>query len=488
MDGRRFRGNVVELSTIDPGLASGLESVRSNDHNTNMCSIMNPDPTPASGSRQSLAAELESLEALEREICALAAHLAAATCRWLLLVGEFDAREGWAEWGVATCAHWLSWRCGIGLNAGREHVRVARMLRGLPLVREAFASGELSYSKVRALTRVVSEKTEADLVELARHATGAQLEKLCRQYGRVLEATSTNAAAMYARQALSTYWDDDGMLVVQGRLTPEDGAALTAALDQAAESVPEELRELGARTVRAQALVALATGGEPTAEVVVHVDAETLSGDEVKRQSEVADGPALAPETVRRLGCDAAVVAMIERDGKPLSVGRRTRAIPPALRRALRSRDRGCRFPGCTHSHHLHAHHIQHWARGGPTEIGNLVQLCSYHHQLVHEGGYRVQVRTGTGLEFRRPDGRVISQRCEARAASGAGITAQHENRRMAIGPDTCRPLSAGDRLDYDIAVGGLAWRELKPQVGPPVEDWPEADDWPEAEDWPELE
>jgi hypothetical protein len=342
-------------------------------------------------------------------------------------------------------------------------VRVARILRGLPLVQEKFASGELSYSKVRALTRVASDKTEAELVELARHATGAQLEKLCRQYARVLQATASKAEAMHERQALSTYWDDDGMLVVQGRLTPEDGATLVAALDHAAEDVPEEMRELGARAVRAQALVALASGGEPHTEVIVHVDVETLASDEVKRQSEVADGPALAPETVRRLGCDAAVVAMIEQNGKPLSVSRRTRAVPPALRRALRSRDRGCRFPGCTHTRHLHAHHIQHWARGGPTAIGNLIQLCSYHHQMVHEGGYRVRVVSDAGLEFCRPDGRVISQRCEARAASGSGITAQHQSRRMAIGPDTCRPLSAGDPLDYDIAVGGLIWRELKP-------------------------
>jgi hypothetical protein len=193
------------------------------------------------------------------------------------------------------------------------------------------------------------------------------------------------------------------MLVVQGRLTPEDGAALVAALDKAADSVPEEMRELGARAVRAQALVALATGGEPETEVIVHVDVETLAADTVKRQSEFADGPALAPETVRRLGCDATVVAMIERNGKPLSVGRRRRTIPPALRRALRSRDRGCRFPGCTHRHHLHAHHIQHWARGGPTEIGNLVQLCSYHHQLVHEGGYRVRVKSDSGLSSAGP-------------------------------------------------------------------------------------
>jgi hypothetical protein len=221
---------------------------------------------------------------------------------------------------------------------------------------------------------------------------------------------------------------------------------------------------MGAGAVRAQALVALAAGGDRSTEVVVHVDVETLAGDQVKRQAELAEGPTLAPETVRRLGCDAAVVSMIERSGRPLSVGRRTRVIPPALRRALRSRDHGCRFPGCTHTRHLHAHHIQHWARGGPTEIGNLVQLCSHHHQMVHEGGYRVRVKRGAGLEFSRPDGRVISQRCEARPAAGAGIAAQHQQHRLSIDPDTCRPRSAGDHLDYDIAIEGLAWREFRPR------------------------
>jgi hypothetical protein len=401
------------------------------------------------------------LELLEREICTLAAELSAATCRWLLLVAEFDARGGWAEWGVRSCAHWLSWRCGIGLHTAREQTRVARALGGLPLAREAFAAGEISYSKVRALTRVASEKTEAQLVELARHATGAQLEKVARQYGRVLRTSAGQAQTNYERQQLSTYWDDDGMLVVQGRLAPEDGAALMAALDQAAMSVPNEVRELGARAVRAQALATLATGGQPKTEVVVHVDVETLSSDEITRQSEVADGPALAPETVRRLGCDAAVVTMIERDGEPLSVGRRTRAIPPALRRALRSRDRGCRFPGCTHSKHLHAHHIEHWARGGRTEIGNLVQLCSYHHRLVHEGGYKVQSGVRGRLEFRRPDGLVIREECERRSATATAISDGHRARGVSFGPDTCRPLSAGDRLDYDIAVEGLAWWEF---------------------------
>jgi hypothetical protein len=142
-----------------------------------MCSSPTEPPTTDSAEPPT-----GSLDDLEREICELAAHLAAATCRWLLLIAELYERGTWADWGIKTCAHWLSWRCGIGLNAAREHVRVARSLPELPLVREAFAAGELSYCKVRAITRVATPETEDYLVNLGRHATGAQLEKLVRGY------------------------------------------------------------------------------------------------------------------------------------------------------------------------------------------------------------------------------------------------------------------------------------------------------------------
>src|ERR687891_1182622 len=106
------------------------------------------------------------LELLEREICELAAQIHAQTCRWLCLVGEYDAREGWAQWGCNSCAHWVSYTCAIAPRAAREHVRVARRLRELPLIRESFAAGRLSYSKVRALTRLANIEREQDLLDL----------------------------------------------------------------------------------------------------------------------------------------------------------------------------------------------------------------------------------------------------------------------------------------------------------------------------------
>jgi hypothetical protein len=422
------------------------------------------------------------LEALEREICELAAHLAAATCRWLELLGEFDDRLGWAEWGVRSCAHWLSWRCSIGLCAAREHVRVARRLRELSLVRQAFAAGELSYCKVRAITRIATATTESDLVELARHATGAQLEKVVRGYRGAMSATLSAANVAHHNRSLRYAWEQDGSLRIEGRLAAEDGALLIEALRAAGSEMfaespaePEAAREpVGAR--RADALVqmaraALATpagdrrDGDPC-EVVVHVDAATLTADTVQERAELKGGPAVAPETVRRLGCDAAVVAIVERDGRPLSVGRRRRTIPPALRRALRARDDGCAFPGCDHTRFLHAHHIHHWARGGPTSLENLVQLCSHHHRLVHEGGYRVQRAGPDQIRFRRPDGRPIPAGPTHPRLGGPRLEHQPWARALRIDDRTCMPRSAGQSLDYGIAVEGLLLRTLRDRGG----------------------
>lgn len=425
----------------------GSHSVRDEIYATNVCSLVDAVPSDHGASAGS-----RPLEDLENEICELAGHIAAATCRWLLLIAEFDQRQGWAQWGVNSCAHWLSWRCGIGLVTGRAHVRVARRLLELPLVRAAFSRGELSYSKVRALARVATPETEGDFLEIARHGTGAQLEKLVRGYAGALAATVDHAQEVYKRHHLVVSWDDDGSFRLQAKLSPEDGALVLAALKAA-----DETGRGGADALVMLARTALdAPASDRTAsdpcEVVVHVDVESLTGDQVHERCELADGPSLAPETVRRLGCDGAVVRILERDGRPLSVGRRTRAIPAPLRRALRSRDGGCRFPGCTNRRFLHAHHIRHWARGGSTSLDNLVQLCSHHHRLVHEGGFCVDRYGKHGIRFRRPDGRLIAPVAPG-PANHLALERQHRGQGLRIGSDTCRPRSAGDPLDYGIAV-----------------------------------
>jgi Domain of unknown function (DUF222)/HNH endonuclease len=415
-----------------------------------------------------------SLDDLEHEICELGAHIEAATCTWLLLVAEFDERRGWGVWGARSCAQWLSWRCSLAPGAARERVRVARALKQLLLVREAFSAGELTYCKVRAITRVATPEIEEKLLELARHATGAQLEKLVRGYSGALAATVGQAQRAHERRYLRWSWDEDGSLVLQGRIPADEGAVLIAALEQAECEQPSAEPDFtaeprGAR--RADSLVtvarsALALGhaekqGGDRCEVVVHVDVETLAGDALNERSGIENGPAISPETARRLACDAAVVRIIERDGQPLSVGRRTRTIPAALRRAIRARDDGCRFPGCTHRRFLHAHHVEHWARGGRTELDNLVQLCSYHHRLVHEGGFQVQRAGRRRLRFCGPDGRVVAEVPARARTAGPPLEERHGRRGLHVDSDTVKPLSMGDPLDYGIAVEALLARAL---------------------------
>ena len=164
------------------------------------------------------------------EITALASHIHAATCRWLGLVAEFERRGGWGEWGCRSCAHWLSWRCGIGPVAAREHVRVALRLEQLPLIRGAFAEGRLSYSQVRALTRVENVAREEELLSLARHATAAQLEQLVRAHRGVVARARAEAGGGPERWVR---WDqaDDGSLLLHARLPAEEGAVVLAALE-----------------------------------------------------------------------------------------------------------------------------------------------------------------------------------------------------------------------------------------------------------------
>ncbi|TML12367.1 MAG: DUF222 domain-containing protein, partial [Actinobacteria bacterium] len=351
-----------------------------------------------------------SLDELEDQIATLASHIYAGTCRWLELVAELDRRGGFAGCSVA---EWLAWRCALSPRSAREHVRVARRLAELPLIHEAFGCGELSYARVRALTRVAEPEDERELLELARHLTAAQLERAVRAYRHV---TAAEADDLHAIAYAGYSWQQDGSLVVRARLAPEDGALFVRVLEASRERLAERepSAERGSaeprRPTAAEALLAMAeaslagrvdrSGGERY-QVVVHVDAG-------EGGSTLEDGPALARKTAERLACDASLVEIVERNGKPLSVGRRTRTIPPSIGRALQGRDGRCRFPGCENRRFLHAHHIRHWAHGGETRLENLVLLCSRHHRFVHESGYSLRACTDGKLEFRDPWGGPI--------------------------------------------------------------------------------
>ncbi len=188
--------------------------------------------------------------------------------------------------------------------------------------------------------------------------------------------------------------------------------------------------------------------------------ASTLGG---RRQTVLAEagGIHISAETARRLACDASMVAMHhDPNGEVLAVGRRTRTISPALRRALNARDRECRYPGCRNVR-VDAHHITHWAHGGATALDNLIFLCRRHHRAVHEEGFRVTLDAAGNVEFVRPDGRPLPEAPAPPAWTGrplAPVRARLEREGIEIDPDTLTPDWRGERLDLDWVIHQL-WR-----------------------------
>src|SRR5213593_2632770 len=413
-----------------------------------------------------------ALDRLGDEIAELSAHLEAATARLLDLIREFDAREGWNT-GFRSCAAWLSWWVGLDLGAARERVRVARALGTLPQLAQALARGELSYAKVRALTRVATPETEERLLAVGRAGTADHVERIVRGWRRVDRIAEARAEARrHQSRALHVYQDEDGMVVLRGRLAPEVGAVLVQALAAAREALsqgnvaaePPTMAQQQADALALVAETALHHGIDPGAsgeryQVVVHVDAPALADPDQPGQSVLADGTHVSAETSRRLACDASRVVMRHgRDGRVVEVAARTRTIPSELRRALHHRDHGCRFPGCGRRFGQ-GHHIRHWAQGGPTTLSNLALLCRRHHRAVHEEGYQLDRRPDGALRFRRPDGQLLPEVPTPLEVLGDAVTilrARHDAEGLALNARTTTPGWLGERLDVSWAIDVL--------------------------------
>ena len=371
--------------------------------------------------------KLVALERMGEEIAELSAHLQAAEYRLLCLIREFDEGAGWSHQGTRSCAHWLSWRIGLDLGAAREKVRVAKALAGLPLLSAALSRAEISYSKVRAVTRIATAENEDQLLTIALGGTASQVEQIVRAWRKVDTAgESEKANRQYEDRFLSVRPDEDGMFIVRGRLTPEVGAVLLKALEAAGEALYQRQKDVCAEMSRettweqrrADALhlvaeSALSGGLDPGKssdryQVIVHVDQQVLQDPKASGQSVLEPGASVSAETSRRIACDASLIEMTHgENGSVLDVRRKRRTIPPAIRRALDARDPTCRWPGCN-VRITQGHHAEHWANGGETKLSNLLNLCHYHHHCVHDGGYRLGLLPSGKALFYRPDGRVI--------------------------------------------------------------------------------
>jgi hypothetical protein len=368
----------------------------------------------------------EQLDTLADQIADFSLRIDLATHALFTHLREFDAHDGWSGSGFTSTAAWLTWRIEISPSAAREHVRVARALGELRLIDAAFAAGKLSYSKVRALTRVATPETEQDFLDIAMHATAAQIERLAGAYRRSRVDPSQPNLDMrrFARRCETR----SGMVRMEIQLPPEQAnmvwQAMLAALDAGRSATKDASAEARQQTdpavleaERADALVSVAQAylqhDEPRTlgtgyELVVLTTPEQLEHGPGGVGGFLRDGTPVPHHIARMLACDCSRVDVTTSEsGELLDVGRARRTIPSAIGRALWLRDGGCRVPGCGRRHHLHAHHIEGWAAGGKTSASNLVLLCPSHHTLVHEGQLSVELREGK-VEFRNAYGLEI--------------------------------------------------------------------------------
>ncbi len=447
---------------------------------------------------------VNKLERLADGITELVAHLDAGTFQLLELICEFDKNEGWSGPGIQSCAHWLNWKCGMSMGPARERVRVARVLPDLPRISAAFRQGRVSYSKVRAMTRVATGKNEKALLQVALGGTASHVETQVRLYRKTKRIEALEEENLrYGHRELSWYIDEDGYWVFKGRFTAEQGALLQKALEAAGDQLFAEQQQVPAdvpaeisatvpldRTTpepvsqqRADAFARVVDGflagvkndqsGGDRYLVNIHTDIETLQQDGSGAEAEIEDrghvaqaslstgiprSHLLPAETSRRMACDCSIVHWHEDPkGEPLSIGRKSRSIPPAIRRALRRRDQGCRFPGCSCTRFVDAHHIKHWVDGGETSMNNLVLLCRSHHRLVHEAGYGIELTADKGAVFRLPDGKLIPPGSDLRSRGNvARLRWNNREIGLELTPQTSIPQWYGDKMDHGVAVDML--------------------------------
>ncbi|NNF38384.1 MAG: DUF222 domain-containing protein [Gemmatimonadetes bacterium] len=400
---------------------------------------------------------------LGERIADLARRITVAEHEMLVLLADFDARRGWEDTGFGSCAEWLAWRTGKAKGTAREWVRAALALQRLPQTSAAMQAGELSFSKVRAMTRIATPDNEGALLAVAHAGSAEHLENVVRRWKSLSDTQELSADRLRHRnRRFSIYVDGDGSYVVKGRLEPDVGALLMRAIEAASDALFR--RESGAGSAAATGdpkdapsgstppaqdtttdadPVDPATPAQRRADAVGLIAARALgagfgdarSGSRAERYQvmlqvdlpTLVEGPTTAGAqsgrseldglrvpagTSRRLACDASVVrtglSLGGVDGSPtLDLGRSTRTISPSLRRALDLRDRVCRFPGCA-CRFTDGHHIKHWADGGETNLRNLILLCRRHHRAVHEGGVQVCMDREGKVAFFTPKGRAM--------------------------------------------------------------------------------
>lgn len=408
----------------------------------------------------------QKIDEIDAAISKISRSINSANYELMVLIREFDERAGWLKWGFTDCVSWLKWRCDLSDSAARDKLRIARALKDLAQMSDEFSKGTLSYSKVRALTRVSTPANEAELITMAHKMSASHVEQHCRQRKNASPDSSKHANSAYEARSLRSWRNEErGMMTITLEVPIEEGELFEKAVDKAAANLSNDAYASNAVddnktswcAMQADAAIAIAKAhlsgsagtDAPRAsssadhyQVMVHVDEAALTGrmDEAEGATAQSDLPI---DTVRRLCCDGSIVPIVENaKGEPLSVGRKVRTVTTAVRRALWARDKGCAFPGCSHTRYVDAHHIKHWADGGETSAENMVLLCSQHHRMVHEGGYSILNDHAGNHYFKRPDGKAVPE------------CGYHEDDWM----DECVDTTDKDYEDYSVSQNSAAF------------------------------
>ena len=348
---------------------------------------------------------------LTGRIDAVHSRMSGAQRELFRLIADGDRRQLWLNSGARDMAHWISIRYGISGWKARRWIAAAHALERLPILSAAFSSGELGMEKVVELARFAIAETEARLI---RWAKGVSVACIRRKGDLAIRQSMDDAQDADRSRFLSWWYLDDGKRFgLEAELPAAQGAVVARALERLADELPVmpgEEDAVCADARRADALVALcssrlAADADPDrATVVVHAPLGALvSGG---RGCELEGGGVIHPETARRLLCNGRVQAVIEDEaGQPVRLGRTSREPSAWMMRQLRYRDHECRFPGCGARRFTQAHHIVWWERGGPTDLDNLLLVCTFHHKLVHEYGWSLRRDPGGTVRWFRPDG-----------------------------------------------------------------------------------
>src|SRR6202022_4540535 len=328
--------------------------------------------------------------------------------------------------GTATAATWISRTCNMSVTAAADRLRVGEQLESLPKVAAALSSGEIGYQSASLLCHLrdwLGGKRELfdeeEMLGYARDYSVFHLRKLCNgaKHAADPDRFFEEAEADYTRRRLHVSPMPDGMYAVDGILDPECAAAFKTATDPLSKRRGEEDdRSGGQRThdalaevlhhVMDQGTLPRSNGVRP--HITVTTTLEALKGEVGVPPSDLEFGLPTSHKTMERIACDSTVSRVLLADSMVIDVGRATRVTSAPMRRALRVRDKGCRFPGCDRPvNWTSPHHIDFWGRGGQNNLANQVLLCHYHHRLVHEGGWQV-IKAGREFRFLPPEQFVI--------------------------------------------------------------------------------